>query len=230
MSNTNSQGSKPAQSIEIIQDDSFSYEGFEVVRGEFFSHIYEPSITFNKNKIALNTACIKKLPDTEYVQMLVNPIEKKIAVKPCSEDTRDSFRWRCATPGKLSPKQVTCKVFFAKIMSLMDWNPDYRYKIIGKLIESHGQLLFSFNLKSAEVYVRTITDDGKEKTARKPTYPEEWKNQFGIPYEEHKKSLQVDIFNGYAVFEVNENNSDNAALNNNISEDHSNDNNTNNNI
>ena len=43
-------------------------------------------------------------------------------------------------------------------------------------------------------------EDGKVKTSRTPTYPEEWKNQFGLPVEEHQKSLQINIFDGYAVF------------------------------
>ena len=33
--------------MEVIDDDSFSYDGYQVVRGEFFAHIYEPSFTFN---------------------------------------------------------------------------------------------------------------------------------------------------------------------------------------
>ena len=36
------------------------------------------------------------------------------------------------------------------------------------------------------------------------TSPEEWKNQFGIPVEEHQKSMQVNIFEGYAVFDIQE--------------------------
>ena len=36
--------------IEIIEDDAFSYEGYQVVRGEFFAHVYEPSFTFNNYK------------------------------------------------------------------------------------------------------------------------------------------------------------------------------------
>ena len=28
--------------IPVTTDDSFSYEGFQVVRGEFFAHTYEP--------------------------------------------------------------------------------------------------------------------------------------------------------------------------------------------
>lgn len=191
--------------IEIVKDDSFTYDGFQVVRGEFFSHIFEPSITFNKNKIAMNTACVRKLPEVEYVQMLVNPDEKKLAVRPCREDEKDSFKWRSGGDGKPpKPKQVTCKMFFAKIMSLMEWNPDYRYKLLGKLIESNGELLFTFDLKSPEIFQRTIMKDGKPKAARKPTYPEEWKNQFGMPVEEHRKSLQVNKIEDYVVFGIRE--------------------------
>ena len=199
MINENQQ--KSINEIEIIKDDDFSYEGFQVVRGEFFSHIYEPSITFNKNKIALNTACIRKLPEVEYVQMLVNPEEKKIAVRPCQEDEKDSFRWR-SSGNKLKPKQITCKVFFAKIMSLMGWNPNNRYKLLGKLIESGGELLFTFDLKTPEIFQRITKEDGSVKASRIPQYPEEWKNQFGLPIDEHRESLQVNIFEGYAVFGI----------------------------
>ena len=31
---------EPAPGTEVIEDGSFSYDGYEVVRGEFFSHIY----------------------------------------------------------------------------------------------------------------------------------------------------------------------------------------------
>ena len=197
----NEKQQKSINEIEIVKDDDFSYEGFQVVRGEFFSHIYEPSITFNKNKIALNTACIRKLPEVEYVQMLVNPEEKKLAVRPCQEDEKDSFRWRSAG-NKLKPKQITCKVFFAKIMSLMGWNPNNRYKLLGKLIESGGELLFTFDLKTPEIFQRITKEDGSVKASRIPQYPEEWKNQFGLPVDEHRESLQVNIFEGYAVFGI----------------------------
>lgn len=40
-------------------DDSFNYDGFQVVRGEFFAHVFEPSLTFNNGRMSLNMACIK---------------------------------------------------------------------------------------------------------------------------------------------------------------------------
>ena len=95
--------SSPSNQMEVTDDDSFSYDGYQVVRGEFFAHIYEPSFTLNNYKVSVNTACIKKLPDVEYVQILVNPIEKKLAVRPCREEEKDSFRW-CSSGKKAFAK------------------------------------------------------------------------------------------------------------------------------
>lgn len=185
--------------IDAIEDINFSYDGYQVVRGEYFAHLYEPSITFNRCKVSLNTACLKRLPDIDYVQILVNSEENKLAVRPCSEDEKDSFLW-CTQ--KRKPKQITCRVFFAKIVHLMNWNPDYRYKLLGKLIKSGNEYLFIFDLNSTEIYQRIEKEGEKPKTSRNPIFPEQWQNQFGLPVEEHRKQLQVNIFNGYTVFGI----------------------------
>ena len=193
-----------SRDLQIIEDDAFSYEGYQVVRGEFFAHTYVPSFTFNANNVSVNTACIKKLRKTDFVQILVNPDEKKLAVRPCQEDEKDSFRW-CSATKKRSPRQITCRIFFAKVITLMGWNSSYRYKLLGKLIRSDNELLFVFDLTTPEIYVRTAKDDGKIKTSRTPTYPAEWQNQFGVPIEEHQSNLQINMFDGYAVFGISEN-------------------------
>lgn len=187
--------------MNVEEIDSFDFEGYQVVRGEFFAHIYEPSFTFNNQKVSVNMACLRKLPDIEFVQILVNPVDQKLAIRPCSEDEKDSFRW-CSVK-KHAPKQITARMFCAKVFSLMDWNPGYRYKLLGKLIKSDNDLLFVFDLKTPEIFVRSTNKKGKDKALRKPVYPEEWKNQFGLPVEEHKKSIQVNIFEGHAVFALN---------------------------
>jgi len=79
----------------------------------------------------LNTACIQRFPDTDYVQALVNKETKTLALLPCTEGTRDSFPWCKRSKGKRTPKQITCKLFFAMIVDMMGWNPDFRYKLLG---------------------------------------------------------------------------------------------------
>ncbi len=190
---------------EAIEDAQFTYEGYQVVRGEYFSHINEPSITFCDNRFSVNAACLKKSPHTEFVQVLVNQEEKKLAVRPCSEDVKDSFAWCTA---RRKTKKVVCPLFFGKVMSLMGWNPEHRYKIIGKLIRSQGQYLFVFDLNSPEIYTRTVQIDEngneKRKTSRKPAYLDSWKDHFGMPVEEHQQALQINIFDGYALIGVKE--------------------------
>ena len=191
------------QDEDIYIDDAFSYEGYEVVRGEFFAHMFEPTFVLNNYKVSVNTACIKKLPEIDYIQILVNPKQKKLAVLPCQEEEKDSFKW-CTGGKKRGPRQITCRVFYAKVMDLMGWDPTYRYKVLGKLIRSGERLVFVFDLTTPEIYARALTKDGKSKISRKPAYLDEWKNQFGVPVAEHQNRIQVSIFNEYAVFGVKE--------------------------
>ena len=102
-----SQDYSPDGSNERSADETadFSYDGYQVVRAEFFAHLYEPSVTLNKETVSVNAACLRKLPGFEYVQFLVNPGEKKLAVKPCSEDMKDSFRWCTGDGKKRKPKR-----------------------------------------------------------------------------------------------------------------------------
>ena len=203
-------GGKTPQTLhrsEIQEDTNFSYDGYQVVRGEFFAHIFEPSVTLNREKVSVNVACLRKLPDTEYVQFLVNPTEKKLAVKPCSEEIKDSFCWCTGEGKKRKPKSITCRIFFGKVMSLMNWNPEYRYKILGKMIRTKSDLLFVFDLNCAETY--RCREGGKDNSSRSPIYPDSWKNQFGVPANEHQDMLQVSIFDDHAVFKISRMEEDN---------------------
>ena len=203
---------RPPVAVKIENDDAFNYDGYQVVRGEFFAHVHEPSITFNRCRVSLNTACLNKLPDVEYVQILVNPEDKKLAVRPCTGDEKDSFLWCTTKNDKRKPKQITCRIFFAKIANMMDWNPEYRYKLLGKLIRSDDEYLYIFDLTATEIYQRILKDGEKPRTSRTPTFPREWKDQFGLPIEEHRKLLQVNIFEGYTVFGLKEHETASATI------------------
>lgn len=201
----------PVTNEQIEEDDTFSLDKFQVVRREFFSHISEPSITFSNYKIGLNSACIKRLPQIDYIQFLVNRQTQKLAIRPCLESDLHSFQWCTNSGGKRKPRQVTGKIFFMKLFDMMGWNPNYRYKILGKLIKANGEYLFVFDLTSTEVYQRIVKEGAKPKTSRTPVFPAEWQDQFGVPFEEHRKSLQINIFDNYAVYGIKDKEAEQAA-------------------
>lgn len=197
---------------EIIElGDGFDFEGFQVVRREFFAHTFEPAATFNNYKFYVNSACISKFPETEYVQVLVNQKSKILALRPCKANERDALAWCGVSKGRRKPKQTTCKLFFMKVISLMGWNPDYRYKLLGRVVHANGQYLLAFDLTATEVYQRTFPEGAKPKTSRTPAYPAGWQNQFGLPYHEHRQSMQINIFDGYAVYSLQDNKTDSAS-------------------
>ncbi len=185
-------------------DDDFSFEGFQIVRGEFFAHSREPAITFNDEKIYVNTACISKLPETDFVQVLVDKDKKQLAILPCHEDDRDSFVWRSINrkTGKRQPKHITCHRFFAKVCEMMKWNTQYRYKMIGKLVNARGISLFVFDLNAYEVYLRSADAKGRKTSSRQGILPESWNNDFGLSVEEHAKTQQINIHEDFSIMDV----------------------------
>ena len=62
--------SAPGDVIEL--SDDFDFDGYQVVRREFFAHTFEPSITFNNYKVYVNTACLNKFPHADCAQLLIN--------------------------------------------------------------------------------------------------------------------------------------------------------------
>lgn len=202
-------------SDEIIElGEDFDFNDYQVVRREFFAHISEPSITFNNCKFNVNVACLNKFPDYDYAQVLINRNKKMLVIRPCAESAKDSFSWcsiNTKAKGKRKPKSITCRLFFAKIVEMMNWNPDYRYKILGKVLHANQEYLIVFDLTATEVYQRTIVEGQKPKTTRTPVFPAEWKDQFGLPYNEHQQSMQVNVFDGYAVYAIKGNSSQNKT-------------------
>lgn len=194
------------ESDELLEmSEDFNFDDFQVVRREFFAHMHEPSVSFNNCKFYVNTACLSKFPNSDYAQVLVNRAKKILALRPCSEGARDSFMWCAQTSkGKRKPKPITCKLFFAKIVDLMGWNPNYRYKLLGKLIHSNGEYLIAFDLTSTEVYQKTFPEGAKPKVSRTPVFPHSWQDQFGLPFSEHRQSMQINIFDGYAIYSIKE--------------------------
>ena len=185
----------------MLQEEPFSYDGYQVVRGEFFAHTFEPSITFNDSKVYVNMACLNRMPAVEYIQILVNQQTKKLVVRPCREDEKDSFRW-CSNTGRRRPRQIACRIFYAKLAEMMQWNPAYRYKLLGKLITANEEQLYIFDLTATEVYQRILQVEGKVRNSRTPVFPVKWQNQFGLPVEEHRRQLQINIFDGYTIFGI----------------------------
>lgn len=182
--------------------ETLKIENFQVVRREFFAHILEPTVSFYDSKLTANAACLYKFPEAEYVQFLVDESRRLLALRPCAEGTRDSFRWCNISKGKRKPRDAKGKIFFAKIVHLMGWNPNHKYKVLGRLAKANGEHLLLFDLSSFETFERVVKEGEKPKTSKTAVFQAEWKDSFGLPFREHEQMMKINVFDGFAVYSV----------------------------
>ena len=192
-----------ATQMTMTGEEEIDLSEYEIVRPEFFAHIKEPALTVNVDKIGVNTACVRLMPDVEYVQILVNRKEKKLLLKPCDEIEITGYRWGKTKEGKRYPTQRTGELFVLTICELMDWNPDYRYKVLGRMVQANGKALIAFDLTSSECFPKVVNRDGKKVSSRQSIFAEQWSGKFGPTYSESRRSLAVKTFDNYTVITVN---------------------------
>ncbi len=193
------------EAARIAFEAGFSFDGYQVVRREFFSHRYDPTLTIKGNSIIFNNACISKLEQVVYVQVLVNPITEKLVIRPCEEGARDAIRWCVARDDKRKSREITCGLFTAKLYEMMGWEALYRYKLQGTRITYNGEQLYVFDLTSTEIYIPGVKDpdDPNGKVRRgKTLFRADWRDSFGVPVQEHTASVQVNLMEGYEFAET----------------------------
>ena len=155
------------KALELAQD--FSYDGFQVVRRELFAHLREPAVVIRRDSVTFNTACIAGLEDAVYIQILVNPEDKRMVVRKCEENDKDALRWCIAKPDKRKSRKMSNKIFSAMLYDMMGWSMDCRYKILGYKITHEGETIYVFDLLETEIFMDTKR---KKKAAEGTILPE----------------------------------------------------------
>lgn len=174
-----------------------SVNGMHIVPGELFPQICEATFTVNVRESYANTACVRLLPDTDYVQYLIDDETQMFGLLPCDRLDSHAFRWSRIKNGKRVPVHRTGKDFVLVICKIMDWNPNDRYKILGQLteVEYKGQMVpvVSFDLRYKKWYRKPKQKGGKSTIVR------DWVEMLGPVLEENDRSLRVSSINNYSV-------------------------------
>lgn len=104
------------------------------------------SISVTKNGLTFSRQAVSQMEMAEYVNLLLNEEEHKLAIQYCDEKDKDKVRF--AKDGNLNVRWNN-RVFLDNLLKLMNWEKDKIYRIGGEYISSHKALLF--NLDNFEV-------------------------------------------------------------------------------
>lgn len=127
---------------------------FQVVSGDMFSRATDPVIHISRGSISFNKTCVKRLEPyvkDGYVELLFNPVERMLIVRPCGEETPNAIPWNNRPKGA----KALSKIFY----EIMDWGADYAYKIPASLSAHGGDAVLVFDMDN---YIGCA---GKEKDA-----------------------------------------------------------------
>ena len=114
-------------------------KSFQVVSGEMFSRIYEPVVRIGRSAVSFNKTCVSKM-SCEYAEILFNPVERMMVVRPCAQDHPNAVLWKAASFGA----SALIRILFAS----MGWEEDYTYRIPCQTIQEPGgdSVVLAFDL------------------------------------------------------------------------------------
>ena len=139
----------PQLQIEVEAGD-FDLRGFEITRTEFFDSLHRPAVSFADRKIKFSTAIVRKFAEKNTVELLVNPVERKFAIRPTTAQNRSGVCISKLTNKKYYPHVVSAAAFSETLYALFGWNKDCKYRIIGSLYEQDQELAYIFDVDRSE--------------------------------------------------------------------------------
>ena len=166
---------------------AFDLTGYQVVRNQFTQIRYEgPSITIADSKISFNKFCMKNFENVGYIQLLLHPAERKIAIRPCKEHDTHSIRWQPDPSKPIYSKTLNCQHFGNALFSIMQWDPEYIYRVRGIWAKRGTEQIIVFNLVNAIPAVLVNTGEEESKVRKRVELcPSEWTDDFGDEFYEH---------------------------------------------
>jgi len=186
-----------------VEVGDLDMRGFEVMRGEFIDTVARPAVFFRDRIIKFSTCCIRKYDKNNRIELLVNPITRKFAIRTTTSDNRRAVECSKAQNGIYYPKTISCAAFRDTLYSLFGWNRDYSYRATGTLYENEDGIVYVFDTDQAEAFIKPymlsgqvgeesefpdfvpLTKHGKRIRA----IPETWENSFGSEYYTHQRNF-----------------------------------------
>lgn len=192
------------QELQIeVEAGDFDLRGFEITRTEFFDSAHRPAVSFSDRKIKFSTAIVRKFAEKNVVELLVNPVERKFAIRPTTAQNRSGVCISKLTNKKYYPHVVSAAAFSETLYTLFGWNKDCKYRIIGSLYEQDQELAYIFDVDRSEAYFKSFVLPNQEFTAegtakiqpltpsgkRIRAIPEAWTFSFGEQFYVHELSI-----------------------------------------
>lgn len=166
-------------------------KGFQVVSAEMFTHAFEPIVSFTGKTIGFNTTCVDKLSQALqkysnsnserciYVELLFNPVERMMVVRPCSKGHVNAVKW---TKNDGRGNTLGASAFCSMLFSLLDWNTECSYRVPAIMQRSENDVILVFDLDNFIGVMRKKINKSQDHATNFEIVAEVQENTKGIFY------------------------------------------------
>ena len=129
------------------------YPGFEIVRPEDVGHGNKPGLRITPKTLTFNSACLSLVKDeaSDYIELLLNPLEKLLAVRFTEEQMPGAVRWKNANSGKPTAVAIGCAGFTKLLYNLMQWPKLWNTTVLCQPFFRNGETVLLFDLGQHEI-------------------------------------------------------------------------------
>lgn len=115
-------------------------EGFKIVN----LTIGLPYVSFTNNGVTFSKSILIKMDQPEYVVLMMNEQQKKVAIQICEKDTPGAAKF--AKDKKVLNVRWNNKDFLNTVSRLMDWNlKEDGYRVLGEWYEQEKVMIFDLS-------------------------------------------------------------------------------------
>lgn len=126
------------------------FPGYQVVRRQDMGCVGKSSMKVTPSSLTLNTSSLQYF-DSDYVEILLNPVEKLIAIRPADEYTPGAVRWKKIKDGKYAPCAIGCSAFTSLVYELMQWPKLWNTSILAMVYKKRKDVVMFFDLTQTEI-------------------------------------------------------------------------------
>ena len=162
----------------------FDLRGYEIARGQFFSNKNTAYVSMSRDKVVFSKTAIERLENKKYIELLVHPGKRIIAVRTTEKHNHNSIQWCMESKKGLVHRIISAAAFMPVLFELFDWDQNCRYRIIGTYLERDAEKIMLFNASDAEMFIPKTNhnESGMKKRTVIHAYPAEWVEAFGPEY------------------------------------------------
>lgn len=136
-----------------VNKGDFDFRKFQVVDFKLFDDQCVPAIILERNEIKFSQSCIKDMQCGNFVELLVHPFKKQLAIRPAEKDNRYALQWAKGDKPRQENRGVGCAAYRDVLTDIFECGSYSKYKVYGRIYRDGNTAVCIFTKYDACAYL-----------------------------------------------------------------------------